>query len=76
MYASRMRKPTMLAKFPGRVPFIESLLGCIQSVLASEPDWVDVKAEVPVVHKVPESHWGLYNAELDEWYELDESELD
>lgn len=76
MYASRMIKPTMsLAKCPGRVPFIESLLGCIQSYLTSEPDWVDVKAEVSVVRKVPESHWGLYNAELDEW-ELDESELD
>ncbi len=75
MYASRMKKPTMLAQFPGRVPFIHSLLGCIQSYLSfTEPDWVDVKHEemnrdIDCVSVI--SYWGLYDAESDTWTELD-----
>jgi hypothetical protein len=60
MYASRMRKPTMLAQFPGRIPFIYSLLGCIKSYLTIEPDWVDVK--VPEIRERYDSgEWGLYD---------------
>ena len=73
MYASRMRKPTMLAQFPGRVPFIHSLLGCIQSYF-TEPDWVDVKHEEMnrgIDSGTSISDWGLYDAESDTWTELD-----
>ena len=80
MYASRMRRPTMLAQFPGRVPFIHSLLGCIQSYLSfTEPDWVDVKHEkmnrdIDCVSDISDD-WGLYDAESDTWYVLDDRQM-
>lgn len=81
MYASRMRKPTMLAQFPGRVPFIHSLLGCIQSYLSfTEPDWVDVKHEkmnrdIDFCESddsgcESDIEWGLFDVETKRWYKV------
>jgi hypothetical protein len=76
MYAFRTRKPIMLTHFPGRIPFIHHLLGCIQCYLNPfiEPEWVDVKVEREWIHDGcvdnTSDMWGYYDAELDEWTQI------
>ena len=64
MYATRRRNPLKLMEFPGRIPFLHTLWGCLRHYLKIpvEEDWEVVD--------VIDCEWGLYDVESNKWIHL------
>ncbi len=65
MYA-RIRKPLRFMDFPGRIPFLHQLWGCLRHYLKipiEEEDW-------EVVNVIDNCEWGLYDIESNKWIHL------
>ena len=65
MYANRIRKPFRLMDYPGRIPFLHQLWGCLRMYLKIakyEDDWEVVD--------VIDTEWGFYDIESNKWIEL------
>ena len=69
MYATRIRKPLRLMDFPGRIPLLTHLWGCLRIYLRipkQEDDWeiVNIIEDVDVID---DCEWGLYDVESKKW---------
>lgn len=69
MYASRRQTRLRLMDFPGRIPFLHQLLGCLRHYLKLpiEEDWQVVNV---IDSGVIDDEWGLYDVETNKWIHL------
>jgi len=66
MYTIRIRKQLRLMDYPGRIPFLHHLWGCLQMYLKIpkyEEEW-------EIVDVIDEFEWGYYDIESDKWVHL------
>jgi len=65
MYATRIRKPLRLMDFPGRIPLLTHLWGCLRIYLKMKNPIQEEGWDVIDVDDYGE--WGLYDIESKKW---------